>query len=82
MMFFFYEVLLVYDSVIGVYANTQCKSDAECTYKRRLEEGLWTTESFVSDGDHLSIRQLIALFQRGGGSSCSHLILKVQCHIA
>lgn len=52
------------------------------TNERWLEEGLWATETFIANGDDLPIRQFIALFQRGGRGSSSHLILKVQSHIA
>lgn len=47
-----------------------------------LEKGLWATETFIANGDDLPIRQFIALFQGGGGGSGSHLILKVQSHVA
>lgn len=30
-----------------------------------LEEGLWATESFIANGDDLSIRELIALLKGG-----------------
>ena len=47
-----------------------------------LEEGLWSTESLVANGDDLAIGQLIGLLQGGGGSSSSHLLLKVKSNIA
>ena len=47
-----------------------------------LEECLGAAEALVANGDHLTIRQLVALLQRGGGGSCGHLILKVQSNIA
>ncbi|KAA8582305.1 hypothetical protein FQN60_009045 [Etheostoma spectabile] len=50
--------------------------------ERRLEEGLWATETLVTNGDDLTIGQLIALFQGGGGGSGGHLILKVKSHVA
>ena len=52
------------------------------TQERWLEEGLWATESLVSDGDNLSIRQLVALFQAGAGSSSAHFLFEVQGNIA
>jgi hypothetical protein len=47
-----------------------------------LEEGLGAAESLIADGDDLTVGQLIALLQRGGGGSGGHLILKVQGHVA
>merc|ERR1719245_1273930 len=47
-----------------------------------LEECLRGTESFIANGDDLSIRQLIRLFKGSGGSCSSHLLLKVKSNIA
>jgi hypothetical protein len=47
-----------------------------------LEEGFRATESFIADGDDLSIRQFIGLFQAGGCSGGGHFLLKVQSDIA
>jgi len=47
-----------------------------------LEEGLWATESLVTNGDDLTVGELVALFQRSGGSSSSHLLLKVKSDVA
>lgn len=52
------------------------------TNEGRLEESLWTTETLISYGDDLTIRQLVGLFQRRGGSSSGHFILKVQSDVA
>ena len=52
------------------------------TDERRLEERLWATETFITNGDHLTVGQLVALFQGRGRGSSSHLILKVKSHIA
>jgi len=52
------------------------------TNKGRLEQRLGAAETLIANGDDLTIGQLIALLQGRGGSSSSHLILKVQCHIA
>lgn len=59
----------------------QDRTVSEPTNERWLEEGLWAPETFISDGDHLTIRKLIAFFQRGGRCSSGHLIFKVQGHI-
>ena len=34
------------------------------TQERWLEQSLWATETFVTDGDHLSVRQLVRLLKR------------------
>merc|ERR1712165_611681 len=47
-----------------------------------LEEGLWSTEPLIANGDDLTIRQLVGLLQRGGGSSGGHLLLEVKGDIA
>lgn len=52
------------------------------TDERWLEQGLWASEALVPNGDHLPIRQLIALLQGGGGRGSGHLIFKVQSYIA
>jgi len=47
-----------------------------------LEEGFWATESFVSDGDDLTVGKLIALLEGGGGGGGGHLGFEVQGNIA
>merc|ERR1719511_513452 len=47
-----------------------------------LEEGFWGTETFVANGDDLSIWQFIGLFQGGGGSSGCHFLFEVKGNIA
>merc|ERR1719310_2092959 len=48
----------------------------------RLEEGLRGTEPLIANSDDLAVGKLIGLLQGGGGSSCSHLLLKVKGNIA
>merc|ERR1711921_33391 len=50
--------------------------------ERRLEESLRAPEPLVTDGDDLTVRQLIGLLQRSGSSSSGHLLLEVQGDIA
>merc|ERR1719429_954051 len=50
--------------------------------ERWLEEGLWASESLVSDGDDLTVGKLIGLLKGGGGSSCGHFLLKVKSNVA
>lgn len=52
------------------------------TDERGLEQGLGAAETLIPDGDHLPIRQLIALLEGGGGCGSGHLILKVQGYVA
>merc|ERR1712153_66287 len=48
----------------------------------RLEESLRATETFISDGDDLTVGKLIRLLKGGGGSSSGHLLLEVKGNIA
>merc|ERR1712098_924608 len=48
----------------------------------RLEESLRTSEPLVTDGDDLSIRQLVGLLKRTRSSSSSHFLLEVEGDIA
>jgi len=52
------------------------------TQEGRLEESLRATETFVSDGDDLSIGQFIGLLEGGGSSGGGHFLFKVQSNIA
>lgn len=52
------------------------------TQEGRLEEGFWATETFVADGDDLSVGKFIGLLKGGGGSGGGHFLLEVQGDIA
>jgi len=52
------------------------------TQEGRLEQSFRATESLVTDGDDLAIRQFVALFQGGGGSGGGHFLFKVEGDIA
>ena len=54
----------------------------QLTNEGGLEERLRAAEALIANSDDLAIRQFIALLQRGGRSSRSHLILKIQSNIA
>lgn len=56
--------------------------NSQLTKERWLEEGLRATEPLISNGDDLTVRQLIALLQGRRGCSSAHFLLKVQCNIA
>ena len=49
---------------------------------RYLEESFWATETFVTDGDDLSIGKFVGLLKRGGGGSGGHLLLEVEGDVA
>jgi len=68
----------LHDRVVGGLVDT-CGFH---TNEGRLEEGLWATESLVTNGDDLAVREFVALFQRSGGSSGGHLLLKVKSDVA
>merc|ERR1712018_729906 len=46
------------------------------------EEGFWGTETFVANGDDLSIGQFVGFLQGGGGSSGGHFLFEVKGNIA
>merc|ERR1719495_2448008 len=48
----------------------------------RLEKSLRTTETFITNGDDLTVRKLIRLLKGGGCSSSGHLLFKVKSDIA
>merc|ERR1711970_1262667 len=48
----------------------------------RLEESLWATETFITNGNDLTVRKFIGLLKRGGGSSSRHFLFKVKSNIA
>jgi len=52
------------------------------TQEGRLEEGLRATETLVTDGDDLSIRQFVGLLEGGGSSGGGHFLFEVQGNIA
>ena len=68
----------LHDGVVGRLVDT-CGFH---TQERWLEEGLGATESLISDGDHLTVGELVALLQTGTGCSSLHLLLKVQGNVA
>jgi len=47
-----------------------------------LEEGLWASESFVTDGDDLTVWEFVGFLQRGGGSGGGHFLLEVEGDVA
>ena len=68
----------LHDGVVSGLMDT-CGLHAQ---ERGLEQGLWTSESLITDGDHLTVWKLVALFQAGALVSGLHLLLKVQGDVA
>merc|ERR1719154_108869 len=48
----------------------------------RLEESLGATETFITNGDDLTVGKFVGLLKRGGGSSGRHFLFKVKGNIA
>ena len=70
--------IALHDGVVGGLVDTSRLHSQEAG----LEEGLGAPESLVSDGDHLTVRELVALLEAGAGGGSSHLLLEVQSNIA
>lgn len=68
----------LHDGVVCGLMNTLCFK----TEKRRRVESLRSTEALVADGDHLTVRQLVAFFKRRALGSSVHLLLEVEGNIA
>merc|ERR1719436_283263 len=70
--------ITLHDGVVGGLVDTTGFHSQE----GRLEESLRAPEPLVTDGDDLSVGQLIGLLQGGGSSSGGHLLLEVQGDVA
>jgi len=68
----------LHDGVVGGLVDTSRFH----TQEGWLEEGLWATETLISDGDDLTVGKLVALLEGGGGGSCVHLTFEVQGDVA
>jgi len=68
----------LHDGVVGGLMDTARLHSQEGW----LEEGLWASESLVSDGDDLTVGKLVALLKGAGRGSGSHLLLKVKSNVA
>ena len=67
--------LALHDGVVNGLVDT-CGLHAQ---ERGLEQGLWASEAFITDGDHLTI---VTLLQAGALGSGLHLLHEVQGHVA
>merc|ERR1712102_205564 len=70
--------IALHDGVVGGLVDTAGFHSEE----GRLEEGLRGTESFVANGDDLTVGKLIGLLKGGGGSSGGHFLLGMEGNIA
>jgi len=68
----------LHDGVVGGLVDT----GGLHTDEGWLEEGLWASESLVTDGDDLTVWELVALLEGGGGGGGGHLLLEVERHVA
>jgi len=69
--------IALHDGVVGGFVN----SSSFHTKERGLEQSLRASESFISDGDDLSIWQFIALLEGRGGGSSLHFLFEVKGNV-
>jgi len=70
--------IALHDGVVGGLMDTSGLH----TDEGWLEEGLWASESLVTDGDDLTVWELVALLEGGGAGSGGHLLLEVEGDVA
>jgi hypothetical protein len=70
--------IALHDGVVGGFVDT----GGFHTNEGWLEEGLWASESFVTDGDDLTVWEFVGFFQRGGRSGGGHFLLEVEGDVA
>jgi len=68
----------LHDGVVGGLVDT----GGLHTDEGWLEEGLWASESLVTDGDDLTVWELVALLEGGGAGGGGHLLLEVEGDVA
>jgi len=68
----------LHNGVVGGFVDTS----GFHTNEGWLEQGFWASESFVTNGDNLTIWKFIRFFQRGGRSGGGHFLFKVQSDVA
>merc|ERR1711933_67710 len=68
----------LHDGVVSGFVDTS----GFHTDERGLEQSFRASESFVTNGDNLTIGQFIRFFQRGGRSGGGHFLFKVQGDVA
>merc|ERR1712117_473236 len=70
--------IALHDGVVGGLMDTAGFHSQEGW----LEKGFWGTETFVANGDDLSIGQFVGFFQGGGGSCGGHFLFEVKGNVA
>merc|ERR1711870_10314 len=70
--------IALHDGVVGGLMDTAGFHSEE----GRLEEGLRGTESFITNGNNLTVGKFIGLLEGGGGSSGGHFLFEVKGDIA
>jgi len=70
--------IALHDGVVGGLVDTSGLH----TDEGWLEEGLWASESLVTDGDDLTVWELVALLEGGGAGGGGHLLLEVEGDVA
>jgi len=70
--------IALHDGVVGGLMDTSGLH----TDEGWLEEGLWASESLVTDGDDLTVWELVALLEGGGAGGGGHLLLEVEGDVA
>merc|ERR1711870_41679 len=70
--------IALHDGVVGGLMDTAGFHSEE----GRLKEGLRGTESFITNGNNLTVGELIGLLEGGGGSSGGHFLFEVKGDIA
>merc|ERR1712226_969081 len=68
----------LHDRVVGSLVDTSRLH----TNEGWLEKGFWATETFVTNGGHLSVGKFVRLFKGRGRSSGGHFLLKVEGDVA
>jgi len=68
----------LHDGVVGGFMDT----GRFHTQEGWLEEGLGATESLVTDGDDLTVGELVALLQGGGSGSGGHFLFEIEGDVA
>ena len=67
-----------HDGVVGGLMDTSRFH----TQEGRLEQRFWAPEPLITNGDYLTIRQLVALLKGGRRSGGGHLLFEVKSNIA
>jgi len=70
--------IALHDGVVSGFMNT----GGFHTNEGWLEEGLWATETFVTDGDNLTVWEFVRFFEGGGRSGGGHFLFEVEGDVA